>query len=151
MAKLSGKREAYMPIDMQEDGKYLVVTIANVSGDTYIDNTTGNRINCDYKNPYVLRKNDILISLTGNVGKVSKMTDEPAVLNQRVAKLNIISEKISKDLLFHILHSERFERAMIDAGQGAAQKNIRRRYRRPAQQTPCPEPGQEPGPVSYRA
>ena len=53
------------------------------------------------------------------------MTDEPAVLNQRVAKLNIISEKISKDLLFHILHSERFERAMIDAGQGAAQKNIR--------------------------
>ncbi len=53
------------------------------------------------------------------------MTDEPAVLNQRVAKLNIISEKISKYLLFHILHSERFERAMIDAGQGAAQKNIR--------------------------
>jgi len=72
-----------------------------------------------------LRKNDIFISLTGNVGRVSKMTDEPAVLNQRVAKLNIISEKISKDLLFHILHSERFERAMIDAGQGAAQKNIR--------------------------
>ncbi len=30
--------------DYAEDGKYLVVTIANVSGDTYIDNTTGNRI-----------------------------------------------------------------------------------------------------------
>ena len=111
--------------DYTDDGDYLVITIANVSGATYIDDTSGNRISCDSKNPYILRKNDILISLTGNVGRVSKMTDVPAVLNQRVAKIFTMSKTISEDLLFHVLHSKRFENAMIEAGQGAAQKNIR--------------------------
>lgn len=115
---------AWKSDDYQDDGNYLIITITNVTGDTTIDDTVGNRINCESNNPFILNKNDILISLTGNVGRVSKMTNIPAVLNQRVAKIMAKNNYVVNDFIFHLLKSSRFEKAMIDAGQGAAQKNI---------------------------
>lgn len=113
---------AWKSSDYLQDGKYLVVTIANVSGDTYINDSIGNHINCDNPNNFLLKKDDLLISLTGNVGRVSKMTSVDGVLNQRVGK--ILPFDTDKDFLFHIVHNPLFEKAMIEAGQGAAQKNI---------------------------
>ena len=60
--------------DYKNNGDYLVVTISNVSGDNFINDKIGNRLFCDPDNAYILNENDILISLTGNVGRVSKMT-----------------------------------------------------------------------------
>ncbi len=61
---------------------------------------------------YELECGDILISLTGNVGRVAILTAEflPATLNQRVACLRIKNEsKLDKSFLFNYLHSDRFE------------------------------------------
>lgn len=115
---------AWKSSDYKEDGEYLVITIANVSGDVFINDTTGNRLNCSSANEFLLNENDILVSLTGNVGRVSKMSKVKGVLNQRVAKIIPNEDYIIPQFFFHILRNPFFERAMIDAGQGAAQKNI---------------------------
>lgn len=115
---------AWKSSEYADDGDYLVVTIANVSGDVYIDDTIGNHISCESPNGYLLHGEDILVSLTGNVGRVSKMSNTRGLLNQRVGKVIPNQSKITPDYLFHVLRNPIFEKAMIEAGQGAAQKNI---------------------------
>ena len=102
------------------DGKYLVVTISNVKGNEYIDDTYGNRIDT-VESQFILEQGDILISLTGNVGRVSKMTEVSAVLNQRVGKL---ATNQSNNFLFTLLSNRNFEKDMVLSSQGAAQANI---------------------------
>ncbi|WP_112444848.1 restriction endonuclease subunit S [Streptococcus sp. 596553] len=102
------------------DGKYLVVTISNVKGNEYIDDTYGNRIDT-VESQFILEQGNILISLTGNVGRVSKMTEVAAVLNQRVGKL---ATNQSNNFLFTLLSNRNFEKEMVLSSQGAAQANI---------------------------
>ena len=116
---------AWQSKDYVEDGSHLVVTIANVAGDVYINDNIGNHINISSDSPYLLKKDDILISMTGNVGRVSKMTDSNGVLNQRVGKFLLNNGKTDKEFLFTVMRSNRFEDAMVNSGQGAAQKNIK--------------------------
>ncbi len=75
---------------------------------------------------YMLQEGDLLISLTGNVGRVAMLQNEmlPAALNQRVACLRIKSTRISKKYLFHILNSDYFEQQCIMSAKGVAQKNM---------------------------
>lgn len=116
---------AWKSSDYTENGTHLVVTIANVSGDVKINDTVGKYINAPETSEYTLNENDILISLTGNVGRVSRMSKTQAVLNQRVARVLFKDENICNSYVFSVLHNPVFEQAMIDAGQGAAQKNIK--------------------------
>ena len=104
-------------------GEFLVITISNVTGDYFIDDSIGNRINLEKESNYILASGDILVSLTGNVGRVSKMGPSKGVLNQRVAKM-IPSKKIEIEFLFQLMRDTKFELKMIESGQGAAQKNI---------------------------
>ena len=104
-------------------GEFLVITISNVTGDYFIDDSIGNRINLEKESNYILASGDILVSLTGNVGRVSKMGSSKGVLNQRVAKM-IPSKKIEIEFLFQLMRDTKFELKMIESGQGAAQKNI---------------------------
>ena len=75
---------------------------------------------------YLLENNDLLISLTGNVGRVAILEKNmlPAALNQRVACLRLKSNNITKRYLFHYLNSNRFEQNCIHASNGIAQKNL---------------------------
>lgn len=76
---------------------------------------------------FMLRKNDLLVSLTGNVGRVGLLPEGmmPAALNQRVACLRIKDKyEIDKKYLFHLLNSNYFENACIESSNGAAQKNL---------------------------
>ena len=75
---------------------------------------------------YKLKEGDLLISLTGNVGRVAILQKEmlPAVLNQRVACMRIKSSGLSKRYLFHFLNSDYFENKCIHASKGVAQKNM---------------------------
>lgn len=75
---------------------------------------------------FMLEQGDLLMSLTGNVGRVAILGKEllPAALNQRVACLRLKSDKISKRYLFHILNSNFFEQQCMMAAKGVAQKNI---------------------------
>lgn len=76
---------------------------------------------------YALREDDLLVSLTGNVGRVGLMTKEllPAALNQRVACLRPKnSNRLDIRYLFALLNLDKFENAAIEASSGSAQKNL---------------------------
>ena len=76
---------------------------------------------------FLLEENDLLVSLTGNVGRVAllKKAFLPAALNQRVACLRIKDEsRISKRYLYHVLNSSLFESNCVDSANGIAQKNM---------------------------
>ncbi|MGN0811303.1 MAG: restriction endonuclease subunit S [Akkermansia muciniphila] len=116
---------AWKSVDYCDGGTHLVVTIANVSGEAEVNDSVGKYIDAPLNSEYILQKGDILISLTGNVGRVSRMSSKPAVLNQRVARVFLKEGELQNDFVFAILRNPQFERSMIDSGQGAAQKNIR--------------------------
>ncbi|HOS65490.1 MAG TPA: N-6 DNA methylase [Candidatus Latescibacteria bacterium] len=70
---------------------------------------------------------DILMSLTGNVGRVGRLRPEhePAVLNQRVAHIEVKdTNRLSSDFLFALLNSPDFEDKAIEASKGVAQPNL---------------------------
>ncbi len=74
---------------------------------------------------YYLNESDILISLTGNVGRVALISKEmlPAALNQRVGCIRPIDE-VDSLYLFSILNSNTFELFCINKSKGIAQKNL---------------------------
>ena len=76
---------------------------------------------------YMLKENDLLISLTGNVGRVGQISKEllPAGLNQRVGCIRIKEKKdVSIDYLYQYFNSYNFERDCINNSKGIAQKNL---------------------------
>ena len=76
---------------------------------------------------YELFENDLLVSLTGNVGRVALLPKSflPAALNQRVACLRITGEsRILQKYLFYFLNQKSFELEAIGASSGVAQKNL---------------------------
>ena len=76
---------------------------------------------------YMLYEGDLLMSLTGNVGRVGVLSEEflPAALNQRVACLRIKeSARVNLKYLFHIFNSKTFEDDCIVNATGIAQKNM---------------------------
>ena len=107
-------------------GKWKIITIANVSGERYINEEDCNciiNLPNDIQDHQVLKEGDILISLTGNVGRVSLCKSGAYLLNQRVGLLQI-EGNIDKEFLYQVLSSRRFENNMVACGQGAAQMNI---------------------------
>ena len=76
---------------------------------------------------YMLKENDLLISLTGNVGRVGLLPKKllPAGLNQRVGCLRIKDERnVSIEYLYQYFNSYNFERDCINNSNGIAQKNL---------------------------
>ncbi len=76
--------------------------------------------------PYLLKEGDLLMSLTGNVGRVGLLPHNfiPAALNQRVACLRIINNNVVLPYLFHLFNSNKFENEAITYSNGIAQKNM---------------------------
>ena len=75
---------------------------------------------------FQLRKDDILVSLTGNVGRVGQVPPEllPAVLNQRVTVIRPNNPTISHGYLYQYLNSDVFESNAIRNANGVAQLNL---------------------------
>ncbi|WP_207707340.1 restriction endonuclease subunit S [Crassaminicella thermophila] len=75
---------------------------------------------------YELFENDILMSLTGNVGRVGILRKSmlPAALNQRVACLRIKNKAVDFKFLYYYLNSDQFENLCIENSKGIAQKNL---------------------------
>ena len=105
-----------------------VIRIANVQ-DGYISDENP----CFYPenskediSKYILRENDFLISLTGNVGRVAILTANflPAALNQRVSCIRIKNDNILPKFLFYYLLRKQFQKDCINASQGVAQLNL---------------------------
>ena len=109
------------------DSGIRIIRISNVQKG-YIEDNTPAFYSLDTAgiDKFMLEQGDLLMSLTGNVGRVAILGKEllPAALNQRVACLRLKSNKVSKSYLFHILNSNFFERQCITAAKGVAQKNM---------------------------
>ena len=109
-----------------KSGKYNIVTISNVTGNKYIDTNFKNKyeiLPTDLQSHQLLKNNDILVSMTGNVGRVSLNRGYNNLLNQRVG-LIVPSDDIDPFYLFYVLSDTHFEKSMINLAQGAAQANI---------------------------
>ena len=110
------------------DGGTRVIRITNVQKGKIVDDNP-KFYPKDTKEPvekYKLLEGDLLISLTGNVGRVGLLSKKllPAALNQRVACLRVDSQKINSKFLFSLLNKDDFENDCINASSGVAQKNL---------------------------
>ena len=117
---------AYQSRKYDTQGKWKILTIANVSGERYINDDDCNciiNLPNDIQDHQVLKEGDILISLTGNVGRVSLCKAGNNLLNQRVGLL-CITKNVNQEFLYQVLSSRKFENSMVACGQGAAQMNI---------------------------
>ena len=105
-----------------------IIRITNVQKGYVVDNDPKFYSDEDFKDlfQYSLFEGDLVMSLTGNVGRVGILQKNmiPAALNQRVACLRVKSEKMRLNYLFHLLNSNLFEIAAIQSARGIAQLNM---------------------------
>lgn len=80
---------AFKSSEFNDEGKYKIITIKNVKDGQFDGDNVNRMINIPEKMPEhcKLVEGDILLSLTGNVGRVCIVHGENFLLNQRVAKL----------------------------------------------------------------
>ena len=105
-----------------------IIRISNVQKG-YIEDKSPVYYPCDDENvkKYELKQTDLLISLTGNVGRTALLEEKflPAALNQRVSCVRLKEpDKVLKTYLFHLLNSDYFEQQCMKAAEGVAQKNL---------------------------
>ena len=105
-----------------------IIRIANVQKGFIEDNTpVFYPLDISGIEKYALYENDLLISLTGNVGRVALLKKDflPAALNQRVACLRV-KKGVLYDVafLYNFLNSNYFEDKCIESSKGVAQKNM---------------------------
>jgi len=106
--------------------KFNVITISNVKWWKYIDYVNVNKIlkvPTNIANHQVLRKWDLLISLTWNVWRVSSNIWLNNLLNQRVWLFEI-NISVDREFIYQIISQKTFEESMILRWQWAAQANI---------------------------
>ena len=83
-----------------------IIRITNVQKGYVVDNDPKFYSDEDFKDlfQYSLFEGDLVMSLTGNVGRVGILQKNmlPAALNQRVACLRVKSKKMQLNYLFHL-------------------------------------------------
>jgi len=109
----------------QEDGKYKIVTIKNVQDGEFILNFTSfiNDLPTNLPKPCLLNRGDILLSLTGNVGRVCIVYGNNHLLNQRVAKLDPVIPA-AREFVYSMFRRREFQQKMESMSNGAAQQNL---------------------------
>ena len=113
---------AFKSDSFDDEGKYGIITIKNVQ-DGAFDSANVNRVKevpskmPDWCN---LEIGDILLSLTGNVGRVCLVTSEKCLLNQRVAKL----KSDYPSYTYTLFRSKDMFIMMNNLANGAAQQNL---------------------------
>lgn len=117
-----------------KSGKYVdnngarIIRITNVQKGEIVDNDPKfypfNLL--DSLDNYKILEGDILMSLTGNVGRVGKFPKEllPAYINQRICRVMPKDNRLDVNYLFHYLNSNIFEKEAIRNSAGAAQLNL---------------------------
>jgi len=115
---------AFKSAEYVDDGPYRIVTIANVQqGNLTLESTKRMAaLPPDIQDHQVLSPKDILISMTGNVGRVCRVSAKDLLLNQRVGKL--VPEKIDAAFFYQLLQREEFRNVMQLKAAGGAQGNL---------------------------
>lgn len=107
------------------DGYYKVITIKNVKTG-YIDSTTTDSIGTlpgNIPDECILDIGDILISLTGNVGRVGRVYESNLLLNQRVGKITLKDVKY-KSYTYLMISSPASQQHMEQLAGGSSQANL---------------------------
>jgi type I restriction enzyme, S subunit len=108
-----------------KDGVYGVVTIRNVQDGSFSQDCM-NRITVlprKMKGHCLLNTGDVLLSLTGNVGRVCLVSDGSYVLNQRVSKI-IGIDGVSEAFSYFFFRQNSLYEKMITIAKGTAQQNL---------------------------
>ena len=116
---------AFKSSDFVENGEYKLITIKNVQNG-YLDLSQANRLEKPERGVverYLLRQGDILLSLTGNVGRCCLTTDENLLLNQRVAKLQP-KEETNWAFTYLFFRRDAMRRLLEETAKGTAQPNL---------------------------
>lgn len=115
--------------DEYADGGHFLMRIANVQ-QGYISKQAPKYVSIPQKSnlkQFELSEGDMLMSLTGNVGRVGLIETHhlPAALNQRVAKIKIKDSSIlDKGYLFSFLNTDDARVKIENLANGAAQLNV---------------------------
>ena len=111
--------------DYVVNGKYKLYTIKNVQDgytvdkvDNYLDFLPSNM-----SHECQLHRGDLIMSLTGNVGRIGMVYEDNALLNQRVLKLKPIS-KLHKPFLYSFFRSDETKAHLENMSTGTSQKNL---------------------------
>lgn len=107
-----------------------VIRITNVQKGSIIDDDPKFHLHDSTYSKYELSSGDLLISLTGNVGRVGILDQAllPAYLNQRVACIRPNEKVLLTKYLFYFLNSDKFEFDSVKNASGVAQKNMSTRW-----------------------
>lgn len=113
---------AFKSSEFNEDGKYKIVTIKNVKDGQFDGDNVNHMLNIPTKMPEhcKLADGDILLSLTGNVGRVCIIHGENYLLNQRVAKIKSKTPAYA----YCLFRSKDMFDEMNSLANGAAQQNL---------------------------
>ena len=100
------------------NGSYKVITIKNITDDGF-SGENSSKINIDTKcSRYILRKGEIVMTMTGNIGRIGVVDIDKCLLNQRVIKIESFSQAYTWSYLK--INQKRIE----NLGKGTAQKNL---------------------------
>ena len=108
-----------------ENGKFKIVTIKNVQDGFFVPIVTDkideipDRMNEDL----FLNTGDVIMSLTGNVGRVCLVYGENYVLNQRVVKL-LAKDKNDLGFIYALLRDKQMQTVLENLSNGTAQQNL---------------------------
>lgn len=109
----------------KESGKYGIVTIKNVHDSEFISSCSSflNQPPENMKTHCHLSTGDILISLTGNIGRTCIVYGENYLLNQRVAKL-VPGELVPPSFVYWTFSLREMQQRLENLAYGVAQKNL---------------------------
>ena len=116
---------AFQSSSYHEKGKYRIITIKNVQ-DGRIDSQGASCIDdipLRMKKGCILSIGDVLLSLTGNVGRVGIVCEDNLLLNQRVAKFVPNDIRILPLLYFYFRLSST-KKSLETISKGTAQQNL---------------------------
>lgn len=113
---------AFKSETFQEEGRYSIVTIKNVQDEGFDGSKTEKIDVIPSRMPSYccLKEGDILLSLTGNVGRVCRVFGRNYLLNQRVAKIKAEYEYFS----YSLMKTEAMFAALNTISYGTAQLNL---------------------------
>ncbi len=108
-----------------ESGQYKLVTIKNVQNGYFVNECTNSLSIIPEKMPRCcnLKNGDILLSLTGNVGRVCIVNGKNYLLNQRVATIIPIDEK-NRAFAYLLFRQKDFQYTLMNISHGTAQQNL---------------------------
>ena len=108
-----------------ENGDFGLVTIKNVQDGNFITECNSRISDLPQKLPdyCYLKTGDVLLSLTGNIGRVCLVYGEDYLLNQRVAKL-VPHDQANRSLGYLIFKNEEMRTKLENLSTGVAQQNL---------------------------